>query len=129
MVEFTSKVNNVLDQTKQPSPLLDIYDDNFDQLVLRSAKLTIVLFTNDQTSYCEILIQIMEQIAFEFKDRIKVFQMGALSNPETTNGYSVQKFSNLIFFFGGVIFRRLDEIKTKEEIESIVEDCLQHIIP
>jgi thioredoxin 1 len=73
-------------------------DNNFEESVLKSEKLTIVFFQADWCGPCRLMIPILEEIENEYKDKIYVFQIDVDYNARTTNECGVRNIPAILFF-------------------------------
>lgn len=82
-------------------------DKNFSKDVLREDKPVLVDFWAEWCQPCKMISPIVEEIAKEYSDRIKVFKMNVDDNTETPAKYGVRGIPSLL------IFREGDVIATK----------------
>jgi len=107
--------------------LLAINDDNFDEQVLQNNKPTAVLFKTDGCPYCRAMEPIMEQVADEFEDQVKIVVIDALENQEKTDEYGIQAVPQLLFFRDGEIVDSVLGARPKDEVVSKVKNVIEPV--
>jgi thioredoxin 1 len=82
---------------------LEVNDQNFDEVVLKSDKLVIVDFWAEWCGPCRIVSPILEEISEDFKDRAIVAKLDVDSNPGTTIRFGIRNIPTVLFFKHGEI--------------------------
>ena len=80
-----------------------ITDATFEAEVLRSPILTIIDFWADWCMPCKRVAPIVEEIATEYRGKIKVTKLDVDANPRTPGMYNVTGIPTLLVFKGGVL--------------------------
>ncbi|MEW6413503.1 MAG: thioredoxin [Candidatus Zixiibacteriota bacterium] len=80
---------------------LNITDDTFDQEVLQSDKPVIVDFWATWCGPCKMIAPILEEIATEYSDKVKVVKLDVDANNLTAGKYNIMSIPSLLFFKGG----------------------------
>ncbi len=93
----------------------------FEQEVLKSDKPVIVDFYADWCGPCKMLSPIIDEIADEKNDQIKVCKVNVDENSELAQKYSVQSIPTLICFKNGDVHKKSLGLIPKEEVLKIVE--------
>ena len=78
-----------------------ITDGNFEQYVLKSSKLTLIDFWAEWCGPCKQIGPLLEEIAEEKKNILKVVKINIDENQETPQKYSVRGIPTLILFKDG----------------------------
>ena len=78
-------------------------DENFENDVLNSSMLTLVDFWAEWCGPCKQISPVLEEIASEKKDIIKVVKLNVDENPETANKYNIMGIPTLMLFQKGQI--------------------------
>jgi thioredoxin 1 len=78
-------------------------DENFENDVLNSSMLTLVDFWAEWCEPCKQISPVLEEIASEKKDIIKVVKLNVDENRETANKYNIMGIPTLMLFQQGKI--------------------------
>ena len=76
-------------------------DANFEQEVLRSDVPVIVDFWAEWCAPCRIIAPIVEQLATEYGEKLKVGKLDVDNNPQVSMKYSIRSIPTLLIFKGG----------------------------
>lgn len=87
---------------------VDVSDQSFQDEVLNSAELVMVDFWAVWCMPCKAIAPILENIAEEYKGKVKVAKLDVDNNPETGAKYGIRSIPTLILFKNG------------EEVDKIV---------
>lgn len=98
--------------------VLKLTSENFEQEVLKSDKPVIVDFYADWCNPCKIQSPIVDSIAEEQGDKIKVGKVNVDEAPELADKYEVMSIPTIIIFKNGEIATQFLGVTDKEEIES-----------
>jgi thioredoxin 1 len=104
--------------------MLYVSDDTFEKEVLQSSQPVLVDFYADWCGPCRAIAPIVEEIARELSDRLKVVKLDVDQNPETTMQYGVQSIPTLIIFKNGKEVERLIGYMSKTKLLSKIEPHL-----
>lgn len=80
---------------------MDITDDAFDTEVLQSDKPVIVDFWATWCGPCKMIAPILEEIAGEYDDKVKIVKIDVDSNSQTAGKYNIMSIPSLLFFKNG----------------------------
>ncbi len=80
---------------------LNITDDTFEQEVLQSDTPVIVDFWATWCGPCKMIAPILEEIAAEYSDKVKVVKLDVDANNKTAGKYNIMSIPSLLFFKGG----------------------------
>jgi thioredoxin 1 len=104
--------------------MLYVSDDTFEKEVLQSSQPVLVDFYADWCGPCRAIAPIVEEIARELSDRLKVVKLDVDQNPQTAMQYGVQSIPTLIIFKNGKEVERLIGYMSKAKLMSKIEPHL-----
>jgi thioredoxin 1 len=104
--------------------MLYVSDDTFEKEVLQASQPVLVDFYADWCGPCRAIAPIVEEIARELSDRLKVVKLDVDQNPETAMQYGVQSIPTLIIFKNGKEVERLIGYMSKTKLLSKIEPHL-----
>lgn len=80
---------------------LNITDDTFEKEVLQSDKPVIVDFWATWCGPCKMIAPILEEVASEYSDKVKIVKLDVDANNKTAGRYNIMSIPSLLFFKGG----------------------------
>ena len=83
--------------------ILALSDDNFEDEVLHSSKPVLVDYWAEWCGPCKMITPILEDIAEEYSDRIKVAKLNIDDNPDTPPKYGIRGIPTLMLFKDGQV--------------------------
>lgn len=106
--------------------ILCLTDTNFSDYVLNPAsiknnELFLIDFWASWCHPCKTIAPIIEDIAIEFKDKIKVAKLDIDSNPITTKNYNIKSIPTLLLIRNGKILSTKIGILSKKELMEFIE--------
>ena len=105
-------------------PTQPIKDENFENDVLNSTKLTLVDFWAEWCGPCKQIGPILEEIAEEKKDMLKIVKLNIDENPQTPQKYGVRGIPTLILFKDGKLVNSKVGSMPKSLLSEWIESCL-----
>lgn len=96
-------------------------DTNFDQAVIKSAKLVLVDFWAEWCAPCRRLAPTVDALAAEMEGRVVIGKMNVDENPEVPFRYSIRGIPTLLLFKGGEIVESIVGLVSKDELKRMVE--------
>jgi thioredoxin 1 len=99
----------------------NVGDEDFETLVMRSDKLTLIDFWADWCQPCHMIAPTVQALAEDYADQIFVGKMDVEANPITPHRYEIRSIPTLLLFKEGELMERLTGVRSKEEIESIIK--------
>lgn len=103
---------------------LQFQDSSFKQEVLESGQPVLVDFYADWCGPCKMLAPIVEDLAAEYADRIKIGKLNVDQNTETAAKYGVQSIPTLILFKGGDAVKTVVGLQSKAALTQLLDSVL-----
>ena len=103
---------------------LQFQDSSFKQEVLESGQPVLVDFYAGWCGPCKMLAPIVEDLAAEYADRIKIGKLNVDQNMETAAKYGVQSIPTLILFKGGEAVKTVVGLQSKAALTQILDSVL-----
>lgn len=75
---------------------------------------------------CQTLSPIVQQVAKELGDQIKVIKVDVDRNPAAAQQFQIRSVPTLIIFKGGQVLWRKAGLMTKRELISTIQNVTQH---
>jgi thioredoxin 1 len=101
-----------------------VTDDSFESQVLQAKEPTLVDFWAEWCGPCKMIAPVVEQVAAEYADKLRVAKMDVDSNPQTPQSLGIRGIPTLILFKDGVEATRIVGYRTRE---ALVDELLPHI--
>lgn len=99
-------------------------DANFEQEVLKSDKPVLIDFWAPWCGPCKAIGPIVEEIAGEYSDRVKVMKLNVDENQKSAVAFGVRSIPTLILFKDGKVLDTLVGMTPKEKLEEFVKKSL-----
>lgn len=108
----------------KPSP---VTDQTFEQEVLRSEQPVLVDFWAAWCGPCRMVAPVLEQIAEEKSERLRIAKLDVDANPITAGRYGVRAIPSMILFKGGKEVERLVGYMPKERLLQQISPHLEGV--
>lgn len=99
-------------------------DGDFEKDVLQSDKAALVDFWAEWCGPCKMIAPIIDEIAEEYGDRLKVTKMDIDSNMMTPQQYSIRGIPTLMIFKDGKVQATKVGAMTKGQLKAFVEEIV-----
>ncbi|MCK9379415.1 MAG: thioredoxin [Candidatus Moranbacteria bacterium] len=100
-------------------------DQNFDQEIIKSGKITLVDFWAPWCGPCQMMGPIIEELAKEVGDKFKVGKLNVDENPETSQKYGIMSIPAIKIFKGGEVVKEFVGVQDKDSLKSELESLEQ----
>lgn len=106
------------------SNAIEINDASFEQEVLNSSNVTIVDFWAPWCGPCRKLGPVLDEVAAEMSDKIKVVKLNTDENLKTAKEYSISGLPTILVFKNGQAVERMVGLMQKSALISNIEKHL-----
>lgn len=96
-------------------------EENFENEVINSDKTTIVDFYADWCGPCKMMSPVIDTIAEENAENIKVGKVNVDDNQELAIKYNVMSIPTILVFKNGNIVKTFVGVTPKQEIEEVIK--------
>jgi thioredoxin 1 len=106
---------------------VDVYASNWNREVAQSTMLTVAYFWHNQCPWCFRLNPIFNEVAEEYRGRVKFVKLNILENPanqEVASNFGVMSTPTLMFLCNGRPIGQIVGLLSKEELEKALDDML-----
>jgi len=103
---------------------LEINDQNFDEIVLKSDKTVIVDFWAEWCGPCKMISPIVQEIGEDYKDQVIVGKLNVDENPNTIMRFGIRNIPTILFFKNGEIADKQVGAVPKNKFVSKLEALL-----
>ena len=102
--------------------ILHTSDEGFDTDVLQSDKPVLVDYWAEWCGPCKMIAPILEEVAAEYGEKIKVCKMNIDENQETPPRYGIRGIPTLILFKNGEVEATKVGALSKTQLQSFLDD-------
>lgn len=101
-----------------------VEDHDFEELVLRSNKPVVVMFSSPNCPVCKTLKPLLKEASKNFQDQVYVYKMDITATNKWAD-YGVMSVPTLLYFSDGKEIARHLAFSTKEDIEQKISEILK----
>lgn len=104
--------------------VIPVTDTTFEQEVVQSSLPVLVDFWASWCAPCRMIGPVVEEVAGEYKDRLKVAKMNVDDNVNTPSQYGIRGIPALLFFKNGELVDQVVGAVPKAQLVTLVEKVL-----
>lgn len=106
------------------SATVDVTDGNFEEEVLSSDKPVLVDYWAEWCGPCKMTAPILDEVADEYTDKLKVAKLNIDDNPNTPPKYGVRGIPTLMLFKEGQVEATKVGALSKAQLQSFIDENL-----
>ena len=104
--------------------IVEFNSESFEKEVIKSKALVLVDFTAEWCAPCKILAPIVEEVAKEYSDKLKVGKLDVAENQSLAVRFGVMSIPALVFFKNGEEIKRSVGLVSKKELVEIIKKII-----
>lgn len=97
-------------------------DDSFEQDVIKSDKPVLVDFWAEWCMPCQMVGPIVEELAEEYKDKLKVGKVNVDENAKVPASFSVMSIPTLMIFKDGKPHKTMVGVQSKDALKAAIDE-------
>jgi thioredoxin 1 len=105
--------------------VVNIGDENFGKEVLESKEPVLVDFWATWCAPCRAIAPAVEELATQYKGKVKVAKMDIDNNQDTPQQYGIRSIPTLLVFKGGKVVDQIVGAVPKARLEAALTKALQ----
>ena len=98
----------------------EINDEQFQVEVSSSSEPVLVDFWAAWCGPCRMVAPVLEELATEYDDKVKILKVNVDENPDTASRYGIMSIPTLILFKNGEPVQTIVGFRNKEELQDII---------
>lgn len=107
------------------SDTITLSDNNFDEQIKTSEIPVLVDFWAEWCAPCKMMAPVIEEIAGQYKGKIKVGKLDVDSNPKTASKYGIRSIPSVLIFKDGRILEQIIGAVPKKQITKKLDAVLE----
>jgi len=104
--------------------ILEVTDDSFDSEIIDSEMPAMVDFWAEWCGPCKMVGPVVEELANEYKGKIKIAKMDVDQNRDTPAKFGIRNIPTLILFKGGEVSKTIIGAQPKSSIDEELKKLL-----
>ena len=103
---------------------IKVNGESWDAQVTKAPGLVMVDFWAVWCGPCQMVAPIVEELAGEYGEKLKVLKLNTDENPELAGRYQVMGIPTIIFFKGGQPVEKLIGARPKRQFKEVIDSLL-----
>ena len=104
--------------------IVQISDNSFDSDVLQAEGPVLVDFWAEWCGPCKMIAPVLEELASEYGEKLKICKMDVDSNPETAPKYGIRGIPTLILFNNGDVAGTKVGALSKSQLSEFIDSAI-----
>ena len=104
--------------------IVHISDESFEEEVLESEQPVLIDYWAEWCGPCKMIAPVLEEIATEYSDRLKVVKLNIDDNPQTPPKYGIRGIPTLMVFKNGQVEATKVGAVSKAQLTAFLDDSL-----
>jgi thioredoxin 1 len=105
--------------------VLEVNDSTFAREILESNIPALVDFWANWCGPCRTIAPVIEELAKEYSEKVKIAKINVEENPQTPGQFGVRGIPTLILFKDGLAFEQVVGVVPKETLRQMLERALE----
>ncbi len=101
--------------------IIQLTQDNFEKEVLKSITPVLVDFWAEWCGPCKMIAPILDEIADQYQDKIRIAKLNIDDNPATPPKFNIRGIPTLILFKNGTVEAQKVGAVTKSQLASFLD--------
>ena len=104
--------------------IIQVMDSNFEAEVINCNKIVLVDFGAPWCGPCRMVAPVVNEVAHEYENRVKVVKINTDSNPSVAAEYGIRSIPTLMLFKNGV---RVDTVIGAVPLSTLINTLNKHL--
>ena len=104
--------------------IVHISDESFEEEVLQSKRPVLIDYWAEWCGPCKMIAPVLDEIATEYSDRLKVVKLNIDDNPHTPPKYGIRGIPTLMVFKNGQVEATKVGAVSKAQLTAFLDDSL-----
>jgi len=104
--------------------IIHISDESFEEEVLQSERPVLIDYWAEWCGPCKMIAPVLDEIATEYSDRLKVVKLNIDDNPQTPPKYGIRGIPTLMVFKNGQVEATKVGSVSKAQLTAFLDDSL-----
>ena len=104
--------------------IVHISDESFEEEVLQSERPVLIDYWAEWCGPCKMIAPVLDEIATEYSDRLKVVKLNIDDNPQTPPKYGIRGIPTLMVFKNGQVEATKVGAVSKAQLTEFLDDSL-----